>query len=188
MGFWGKLWYQLKRLGYWLDDRTDLPALPAGMRANLSGLVASVFVREPNGSRTNLEHHLEQELILRHAKVVLANQKVGIDIIKQGEFRPLAAGVNCSFVGTLVVDKQILVDIENDEGETVEVDGVGFTLSFRLFGSDGSVLISGTAEEETEKENASWDEVMRSLASKAITYLDTTDVWASVVIPTTSSD
>ena len=158
------------------------------MQANLSTLVASVFVREPNGSRTNIENHLEQQLILRSAKVVIANQKVGMAIIKDGEFHPLATDANCSFVGTLAVKKDVIIEFQNGRGRKEEVDGVWFILSFRLFGSDGTILVSGTAEEEAEADMISYDEEMRSLAVKAIAYLDTTDVWASVVIPPVSPD
>ncbi len=188
MSFLGNLWYFIKRFGYWFDGREERPALPPAMQVNLSMLVASVFVREPNGSRTNIENHLEQELILRHAKVVVANQKVGMAIIKEGTFQPLATDANCSFVGTLRIERDVLFEEETRGGRKKEIDGVMFILSFRLFGIDGTVLVSGTAETDGEANMISYDEEMRSLAVKAIAYLDTTDVWANVVVPTTSTD
>src|SRR3989339_1386933 len=188
MSFWGKAWYYIKRFGYWFDGREERPALPPAMQTNLSMLVASVFVREPNGSRTNIENHLEQELILRHAKVVVANQKVGMAIIKDGTFQPLATNANCSFVGTLRIERDAVFEDQTRGGKKKETDGVMFILSFRLFGIDGTVLISGTAEIDGEAGMISYDEEMRSLAAEAITYLDTTDVWANVIVSTTSTD
>lgn len=186
----GRLRYYFKWLGCWFlgEEQPDPPALPPPKLADLSMLVASVFVREPNGSRTNIENHLEQQLILRSAKVVIANQKVGMAIIKDGEFHPLATDANCSFVGTLTVKRDTIIVVQKSRGRKEEIEGVWFVLSFRLFGSDGTILVSGTAEEEAEADMVSYDEEMRSLAVKAIAYLDTTDVWASVVIPTTSAD
>lgn len=81
----------------------------------LEGLTATVFVRESNGSRTNLEHHFEQELIARGARVLLANQQAGTALVKQGEFTPLHTEAHFTVVGTLMVREA--VEVTADESE-----------------------------------------------------------------------
>lgn len=77
--------------------------LSAPKRPLLEGLVATVFVREANGSRTHLEHYLEQELIVRGARVVTANQQAGMSLVKQGDFIPLHHDAHFVLFGTLAI-------------------------------------------------------------------------------------
>lgn len=78
-------------------------ALSAPKRPLLEGLVAAVFVREANGSRTHLEHYLEQELIVRGARMVIANQQAGMSLVKQGDFLPLHHDAHFVLIGTLAI-------------------------------------------------------------------------------------
>ncbi len=70
-------------------------------KARLRGFSATVFIRQPNGSRTNLEHHVEQGLIERGARVFQANQAAGMALLKLGEFGPLAVNAQVFIVGSL---------------------------------------------------------------------------------------
>jgi hypothetical protein len=87
-------------------------------RKLLENLSATVYVREPNGSRTNLEHHIEQELISRGARVLVSNQNAGMSLIKHGDFKPLHPEAHFSVIGNLVVRSGIFKEeIEWIEGE-----------------------------------------------------------------------
>ncbi|OHB22451.1 MAG: hypothetical protein A2939_02725 [Parcubacteria group bacterium RIFCSPLOWO2_01_FULL_48_18] len=79
----------------------------------LRNVSATVFVRQPNGSKTSLEHYLEAELISRGARVVSADQQLGMEFLKQGTFALLAADIQVMLVGTLVV--QDGVEVEEEE-------------------------------------------------------------------------
>ncbi|MBX4195894.1 hypothetical protein KW796_03015 [Candidatus Parcubacteria bacterium] len=76
----------------------------------LEGVSVTVFVREPNGSKTNLEYHIEQELIGRGAHVLMADQQAGTNLVKQGVFQPLHPEALFSFVGTLVVRSGLSIE------------------------------------------------------------------------------
>lgn len=69
----------------------------------LEDVSVTVFVREPNGSRTDIEHFIEQELISRGARVLVANQQSGVAVIKKGEHILLNPEAHLSVVGTLAI-------------------------------------------------------------------------------------
>lgn len=93
------------------DNRLRLAAAAEEEHQSLlEGVSATVFVREPNGARTNLEHHLEQELISRGARVLVANQQAGVALVKQGEFSHLHSEAHISVIGTLIVRKNVARD------------------------------------------------------------------------------
>lgn len=83
----------------------------AAKRTLLENLSVTVFVRESNGSKTDLEYHLEQELISRGARVLVAKQQAGVDFIKNGSFTPLHPEAHFSVIGTLIsrtgINKQV---------------------------------------------------------------------------------
>ena len=89
--------------------RSRLVLKPSVQTVSLEGLSTTVFVRESNGSRTNLEHYLENELITRGARVVMANQQAGMTLVKQGDFTPLNSSVHFTVVGTLIISTDISV-------------------------------------------------------------------------------
>jgi|SRR3989344_1858107 len=224
MSFWTKLWFYLACIGRLFVGKSPLE-LPSGKNplalppANLSGLTVTVFVREPNGSRTNIEHYLEQELINRGARVVMANQKAGAELIKTGNFEQLAMGSNFSLVGTLMTITGLIVpktcwtetefafakreakfqvtyeawdwDHYDDEPEpvfeprrTIVVDEPAkkLQLNFRIIGSDGAILASGTVERVIMANAAMPEDTLGEMAAHAVKYLDENDVWTNVVI------
>jgi len=196
---------------------------PGEENPSLSGLTATVFVREANGSRTNLEHHLEQALIERGARVVLASQQTGMNLLKQGGFSQLAADVNFAVLGVLIVRsgftqqrRKVWAETEYEferrraefeaafdrwkysleqwvksparpvfeprRSKWEEVRVLHYQFSFRLIGSDGALLASGSCESFPEAGRASYDETLRELAREAVGYLDRTNVWERIVI------
>jgi hypothetical protein len=189
----------------------------------LENLSATVFVRESNNNRTNLENHIEQELITRGARVLVSNQKAGMELVKQGDFSPLHIEANFSVIGTLVIRSGVTTQdkdwaeseydfnlrkaefeseleewirnkrlytyfsdprpvLEGRRGTPVQVPALHYQLSFRLIGRDGALLASGTSEEFPRADAASFDDALRLLAEKAISYLDTVDVWNKIVL------
>lgn len=80
------------------------------LKTSLEGISATVFVREPNGSKTNLEHHLEQELINRGARVLLSDQKAGMEVLKQGSTAQLNSAAHFSAIGALVITEGCEMD------------------------------------------------------------------------------
>jgi hypothetical protein len=69
----------------------------------LEGVAVTVFIREPNGSRTNIEHYVERYLISRGAQVLMADQQAGVALMKDGIFKPLHPEAHFSVIGTLIV-------------------------------------------------------------------------------------
>lgn len=90
------------------------------IRTLLSDVCVTVFVRQPNGSQTDLERHIEQALICRGARVVLANQKKGSALLRRGEYSELNPNAHMSVVGTLVIkdggllDTKVFTESEHD--------------------------------------------------------------------------
>lgn len=228
MGFWTRMWYYLQCIVCGLAGRTppELPptketlALPPPL-ADLSNLTVAVFVREPNCSRTNIEHYLEQELINRGARVVMANQKAGLELMKTGNFEQLAVGSNFSLVGTLTTSNNLVLPqtcwvetefafnerrakfeqvyedwakylflglskpkpvLEPRRRKIVDKPAKKLQLNFRIIGSDGAILASGTTEHVIVANEAMPERILGEMAIKAVKYLDENDVWKNVVI------
>lgn len=196
-------------------------AMEAERKAKLlQNLSVTVFVRESNGSRTDLEHHVEQEFISRGARVLLANQENATTLIKRGEYHSPNTEAHLALIGTLVIkdggfvaqkiftedehtynlreaeweaehDRWLRHGILNDEVEpqlrargfrTKEVPCLLYQFSYRIFARDGSILASGSVEEQPLKNQTSFDGELRSLAEEAISTLDERDVWQDITI------
>jgi len=112
-----KMFRALRRLILHLYGNIFPPA-PPPPPPPLDGVVATVFVREPNGSKTALEHYLEQELIARGATIVLADQRAGFDLTKSGEWKPLSLEAHFTLVGTLLIENwklRVKVYLESED-------------------------------------------------------------------------
>src|SRR3989338_968729 len=166
----------------WPNQKTNLLPPYSPNQPILDGLTTAVYIREPNGSRTKLEHYVEQELINRGARVVLANPKAGYGILKESSFKPLAEGTHFSFVGSLVVMKNVFMEVEDEDEELQDVPAVQYQLAFRLIGKDGAILASGTSENAEEADLITHEGVLRKIAAEAVAYLDQANVWSHIIV------
>lgn len=107
------------------------PLLPPA-RLPLEDLSATVFVRQSNDSRSSLEHHIEQELIDRGARVLMANQRAGMALIKDGDFRSLVDDhVHLTVVGVLrVMNCQVTEMIWTETRHDYEVRRAKYRVEF----------------------------------------------------------